>query len=103
MPPAQRDAAIIVRDSHDRIQYWNHGAELMFGWLSSQVLGRTQVEVLKTEFFEPIELINAALQRQGRWEGESMQIKRDGHASDDGQLLDPAAQCGRRANSNFEH
>jgi PAS domain S-box-containing protein len=70
--------AIIVRDSHDRIQYWNHGAELMFGWLSNQVLGRTQADVLKTEFFEPIELINAALQRQGRWEGESMQIKRDG-------------------------
>jgi PAS domain S-box-containing protein len=70
--------AIIVRDSHDRIQYWNHGAELMYGWLSSQVLGRTQVDVLKTQFFEPIELINAALQRQGRWEGESMQLKRDG-------------------------
>jgi PAS domain S-box-containing protein len=70
--------AIIVRDMHDRILYWNHGAELMYGWLSSQVLGRTKSEVLKTEYFEPVEQIDAALQRQGRWEGESIQFKRDG-------------------------
>ena len=70
--------AIIVRDMRDRILYWNHGAELMYGWLSSQVLGRTKSEVLKTEYFEPVEQIDAALQRQGRWEGESIQFKRDG-------------------------
>ncbi|HEY4974049.1 MAG TPA: response regulator [Steroidobacteraceae bacterium] len=70
--------AVVVRDSDDRIRYWNHGAELMYGWLGSQVLGRKQAEVLKTQFSEPVELINAALQRQGRWEGESIQIKRDG-------------------------
>lgn len=70
--------AIILRDMHDRILYWNHGAELMYGWPSSQVLGRTRSEVLKTEYSEPIEQIDAMLQRRGRWEGESIQFKRDG-------------------------
>jgi two-component system, cell cycle sensor histidine kinase and response regulator CckA len=70
--------AIVVRDVHDRMLYWSHGAELMYGWLSSQVLGRSKAEVLKTEFFEPVEQINATLQRLGRWEGESIQFRRDG-------------------------
>jgi two-component system, cell cycle sensor histidine kinase and response regulator CckA len=70
--------AVMVRDVHDRMLYWSHGAELMYGWLSSQVLGRTKAEVLKTEFFEPVEQINATLQRLGRWEGESIQFRHDG-------------------------
>jgi PAS domain S-box-containing protein len=70
--------AVMVRDVHDRMLYWSHGAELMYGWLSSQVLGRTKAEVLKSEFFEPVEQINATLQRLGRWEGESIQFRRDG-------------------------
>jgi PAS domain S-box-containing protein len=70
--------AVMVRDVHDRMLYWSHGAELMYGWLSSQVLGKTKAEVLKTEFFEPVEQINATLQRLGRWEGESIQSRRDG-------------------------
>jgi PAS domain S-box-containing protein len=70
--------AVVVRDVHDHTLYWSHGAELMYGWLSSQVLGRTKAEVLKSEFFEPVEQINATLQRLGRWEGESIQFRRDG-------------------------
>ncbi|HEX2788887.1 MAG TPA: response regulator [Steroidobacteraceae bacterium] len=70
--------AVVVRDVHDHMLYWSHGAELMYGWLSSQVLGRTKAEVLKSEFFEPVEQINATLQRLGRWEGESIQFRRDG-------------------------
>jgi PAS domain S-box-containing protein len=70
--------AVMVRDVHDRMLYWSHGAELMYGWLSSQVLGKIKAEVLKTEFFEPVEQINATLQRLGRWEGESIQSRRDG-------------------------
>jgi PAS domain S-box-containing protein len=73
---AQR--AIMVRDLQDRILYWSHGAELMYAWLSSQVLGRTKAEVLKTEYAEPVEQIEATLQHQGRWQGESVQYRRDG-------------------------
>ena len=80
-PQPMSDAAqhaIMMRDMDDRILYWNHGAELMYGWLSSQALGRAKGEVLKSEYFEPIEQIHAALHRHGRWQGESIQIRRDG-------------------------
>ena len=70
--------AATVSDMHDRILHWNHGAELLYGWLCSQALGRTRAEVLKTEFFEPIERIHATLRHHGRWQGESIQCKRDG-------------------------
>jgi PAS domain S-box-containing protein len=70
--------AATVSDMHGRILHWNHGAELLYGWLCSQALGRTRAEVLKTEFFEPIERIHATLRHHGRWQGESIQCKRDG-------------------------
>jgi hypothetical protein len=35
-------------------------------------------EVLKTEFFEPLERIDATLRHHGRWQGNSIQCKRDG-------------------------
>jgi PAS domain S-box-containing protein len=72
--------AIVVRDLQDRILYWSHGAELMYGWLSSQVLGRKEYEVLRTEYADPIEQIHATLRRHGRWQGESVKFKRDGTA-----------------------
>jgi PAS domain-containing protein len=50
----------------------------MYGWLSTQAVGRTRAEVLKTEYFEPLERINATLRQHGRWQGESIQRRRDG-------------------------
>jgi PAS domain S-box-containing protein len=70
--------AIVVRDMHNRILFWNRGAEVLYGWLSKEVLGRNMTELLKTEFSEPTEAIQATLLRQGRWEGEAIHHKRDG-------------------------
>jgi PAS domain S-box-containing protein len=70
--------AIIVGDMSCRILFWSHGAEVMYGWLSEEALGRITHELLKTEFAEPFEHIEAALLRQGQWEGEAIHRKRDG-------------------------
>ncbi|MEP7309500.1 MAG: PAS domain S-box protein [Acidobacteriota bacterium] len=70
--------AIVVRDMHNRIMFWNRGAELMYGWLSQEAVGRDKEDLLKTEFSEPQEQIDATLLRDGRWEGEAIHHKRDG-------------------------
>ncbi len=70
--------AIVVRDMHGRISFWSRGAEVMYGWLSKEALGRHLVELLKTKFTERAENIEAMLLRQDRWEGEVIQYKRDG-------------------------
>jgi PAS domain S-box-containing protein len=71
-------AAVIVRDLQSRIVFWSRGAEVMFGWLSKEVLGRNTFEFLQTEFSEPLEQIEARLLLHGRWEGEAIHHKRDG-------------------------
>jgi PAS domain S-box-containing protein len=70
--------AIVVRDMHSRILFWNRGAEVTYGWLSKEVLGMNMSELLKTEFSEPTETIHATLLRRGQYEGEAIQYKRDG-------------------------
>src|SRR6202035_74703 len=65
-------------DLQGRILFWSRGAEVMYGWLRREALGRNMAEVLRTEYPEPIELIEAVLLREGRWEGEANHYRSDG-------------------------
>jgi PAS domain S-box-containing protein len=60
------------------IQFWNHGAEELYGWARDEVLGRTPQEVLHTEFPRPLAELRVALESTGRWEGELVHHRRDG-------------------------
>lgn len=42
--------AIIVRDLDDHIQYWNEGAEKVYGWKREEALGRNLHVLLHTAF-----------------------------------------------------
>jgi nitrogen fixation/metabolism regulation signal transduction histidine kinase len=42
--------AIIVRDLQGTIQFWNRGAEELYGWSQSQALGERKHQLLQTEF-----------------------------------------------------
>ncbi len=70
--------AIFVRDAHDRITYWNKGAEEMYGYTAEEALGQKPRELLRTEFPLPVETVFESLKRDGRWSGEIVHTRKDG-------------------------
>lgn len=73
--------AIIVRDLQQRITFWNKSAERMYGWTQLQVLGQSAETLLykdPTEFRKAVKTV----MEQGEWNGEIVQIHRDGHPLD---------------------
>ena len=74
----QAHDAIVVTDEHDRIQYWNRGAETMYGIPAASALGRDKHELLKTEFSGSFAEIEAELLRSGTWQGELVHTGGDG-------------------------
>ena len=70
--------AIFVRDSADRITFWNEGAEKMYGYRREQALGRVSHELFRTEFPEPLEHIKQKMLREGRWGGELVHRRENG-------------------------
>jgi PAS domain S-box-containing protein len=71
--------AIIVRDSAGRIQFWNSGAENLYGWLRDEAIGRDMHRLLQTVFPVPREEVELALRVQRRWQGNLTQRTRDGN------------------------
>jgi PAS domain S-box-containing protein len=64
--------AIVVRDLHSRIQFWNHGAANIYGWSADEAKGRTT-----TELFYPSDSSEVAVETafrtvldRGAWQGE---------------------------------
>ncbi len=70
--------AIFVRDIHDKISFWNNGAEELYGWNKKEALGKILQELLQTEYPQPLEKIKDETLSKGRWEGELTHTKYDG-------------------------
>lgn len=70
--------AIIVRDAQSRICLWNGGAEKHYGYSSAEVMGMDLHSLLKTEFPKPMEEILTQVHRTGEFQGEVVQVARDG-------------------------
>lgn len=72
------DDIIVVRDLEGRIRYWNQGAERHYGWPAGEAVGRIAHDLLATGFPLPLEVITGHLHREGHWDGELVQQRRDG-------------------------
>jgi PAS domain S-box-containing protein len=70
--------AIIVRDMKGAIQFWNRGAEELYGWTRLEAIGQMKNTLLRTEFPEPPDRIEGRLLQDGRWAGDLVQHRRDG-------------------------
>jgi len=70
--------AIMVRDFGDEIRFWSRGAESIYGWNKTEAIGQISHVLLQTQYPQSMAEIEAAVRRDGRWEGELSHMKRDG-------------------------
>jgi two-component system, NtrC family, sensor kinase len=70
--------AIMVRDLEGNVQFWNTGAENLYGWRCEEVLGREMHAVLHTVFPVSKEEIEVAVRENRTWHGNLLQKTRDG-------------------------
>ena len=69
--------AIVVRDLEGQVQFWNQGAERLYGWTALEVVGRSATEIL-CEQPGPFQAASVALKQNGKWSGEMQQCCKDG-------------------------
>ncbi|MDQ6623991.1 MAG: PAS domain S-box protein [Verrucomicrobiota bacterium] len=71
--------AIIVRDLEDRVEFWNQGAEKLYGWSAPEVIGKKIYELIyqKAQFFAGAK---EELLRTGEWRGELEHLCKDGRS-----------------------
>ncbi|MDB4951728.1 MAG: hypothetical protein JWM27_4377 [Gemmatimonadetes bacterium] len=71
--------AVIITDVEGRITAWNPAAARIYGFAEAEVLGRTVALWLHPDDGAAVDAqINAALEREGRWNGEIRFVRRDG-------------------------
>jgi PAS domain S-box-containing protein len=70
---------VIVRSfGTDAITSWSRGAEELYGWTATEALGRVTHDLLRTQFPDSKEAVDAELRSAGSWAGELVHTRRDG-------------------------
>jgi PAS domain S-box-containing protein len=71
--------AMLVWHLDEGIEFWNSGAEGLYGFTSEEAVGRTSHALLQTKF--PVEFIEVItrLRNERHWSGELRHICKDGH------------------------
>ena len=70
--------AIMVGNSAGILEFWNRGAEALYGWNREEVLGKNVHQILQTRLPVPAADIQSSLAVDGRWEGNLVQQTKDG-------------------------
>lgn len=73
--------AVIASDMELRIQSWNKAAELIYGWRTDEVIGKTSSEVLQSRFEDGQDTASMMQNfvNHGIWDGEVIQKHKAGH------------------------
>jgi PAS domain S-box-containing protein len=70
--------AIIVRDMDDRVEFWNQGAELLYGWTAAETQGRMIAAFLHNEKPSDVLAAQRTLLQTGVWSGECRHLTKQG-------------------------
>lgn len=70
--------AIFVRNFSNRITYWNEGAHRLFGWTTTEALGKTIADLNLTADLKESTRALQAVQEQEEWFGEMTLKSREG-------------------------
>jgi PAS domain S-box-containing protein len=65
--------AIFVLNKEGTIVFWNRGAEKLYGWSPAEAIGRSPIELLKTELPRPLTQIENILRSDLHWDCELRQ------------------------------
>src|SRR5579872_4463925 len=74
----QSHEAIMTWDVSGALTYWNHGAELLYGFAREEALGRIVHELLQTRQDSSPADFTLRLAQSGRWRGELRHTTKDG-------------------------
>ncbi|HUB32291.1 MAG TPA: PAS domain S-box protein [Bryobacteraceae bacterium] len=69
---------IMAMNMDGAIEFWNRGAEDMYGWTKQEALGRNVHELLGTDLPLPLARVEEILRTEGEWSGELKHRSRTG-------------------------
>ena len=70
--------AIVMRGLDGNLQFWNSGAENLYGWRREEVIGKDLHTMLRTVFPVSREAVETTLLERKVWQGNLLQKKKDG-------------------------
>jgi PAS domain S-box-containing protein len=70
--------AILVRDLKNQILFWNKGAETLYGWRTTEAMGKSVSELLFDEASPEIEAALLEVISKGKWQGELTKLSKTG-------------------------
>lgn len=67
--------AILVRDFDSKISFWSQGAEHLYGWQATEVIGNNVNQLLyQSELLPQLQNVEKSLTEHGCWQGELEQV-----------------------------
>jgi PAS domain S-box-containing protein len=70
--------AIVMCDLEHRIQFWNHGAEYIYGWQSAEVVGLMASHLFHLDQSPDAVIALNTVRAQGAWQGELHKLTKTG-------------------------
>ncbi len=70
--------AILVKDIHNQILYWNKSAQRLYGWTTEEALQKNASVLLYKETSDLVQDAFLTVLSKGEWQGELNQITKDG-------------------------